>query len=82
LPEDTLEQAQKMRYLAAKLLLSPGQRVLDIGSGWGGLALDLARASDVDVTGVTLSIEQHAYAQQSNAGCSRYSAQTSKLGEA
>jgi len=44
-PGDTLETAQenKKRHLAAKLMLAPGQRVLDIGSGWGGLALYLAR---------------------------------------
>ena len=63
---DTLERAQeqKKRHIAAKLLLRSGQRVLDIGSGWGGLALDLAHVANVDVTGVTLSIEQHAYAQR------------------
>jgi len=63
--DDTLEQAQeqKKRHLAAKLLLEPGQRVLDIGSGWGGLALYLADVAGVDVTGVTLSVEQHSYAQ-------------------
>lgn len=63
---DTLERAQeqKKRHIAAKLLLRPGQRVLDIGSGWGGLALDLAHVANVDVTGMTLSIEQHAYAQR------------------
>lgn len=66
-PEDTLEaaQARKKRHLAAKLLLRPGHRVLDIGSGWGGLARYLARAADVDVTGVTLSTEQHKYSNQS-----------------
>ena len=65
-PADTLECAQvrKKTHIAAKLLLRPGQRVLDIGSGWGGLALDLARITDVDVTGLTLSTEQHAYAQR------------------
>jgi cyclopropane-fatty-acyl-phospholipid synthase len=65
-PDDTLERAQeqKKRHLAAKLLLRPGQRVLDIGSGWGGLAFYLAHVADVDVTGVTLSTEQHAYAQR------------------
>jgi cyclopropane-fatty-acyl-phospholipid synthase len=65
-PDDTLEQAQqqKMRHLAAKLLLCPGQRVLDIGSGWGGLALDLARVANVDVTGVTLSTEQQIFAER------------------
>ena len=65
-PNDTLEEAQanKRRHLAAKLLLAPGQRVLDIGSGWGGLALHLARECDVDVTGVTLSVEQLRVAQR------------------
>jgi cyclopropane-fatty-acyl-phospholipid synthase len=64
-PDDTLEQAQarKIRHLTAKLLPRPGQRVLDIGSGWGGLALNLARDEGVDVTGLTLSTEQRAYAQ-------------------
>ena len=65
-PSDTLEQAQqqKKRHLAAKLLLKPGQSVLDIGCGWGGLAFDFACVADVDVTGVTLSVEQQKYAQQ------------------
>ena len=61
-PDDTLEVAQqnKKRHIAAKLLLDrPGLRVLDIGSGWGGLALYLAEAFGADVTGVTLSGEQH-----------------------
>src|SRR6266849_2062440 len=59
--EEPLEQAQldKKRHIAAKLLLQPGQRVLDIGSGWGGLALYLAAESGADVTGLTLSEEQH-----------------------
>lgn len=59
---DDLADAQlaKKRHLAAKLNLKPGQRVLDIGSGWGGLGLYLAEHCDVDVTGVTLSDEQHA----------------------
>lgn len=65
-PDDTLEcaQEQKKRHLAAKLLLRPGQRVLDIGSGWGGLGFYLGQVADVDVTGLTLSTEQHAYAQR------------------
>ncbi len=59
-PGDDLEtaQANKQRHLAAKLLLRPGQRVLDIGSGWGGLALYLAKAGGGQVTGLTLSDEQ------------------------
>ncbi|MCY4551623.1 MAG: cyclopropane-fatty-acyl-phospholipid synthase [Defluviicoccus sp.] len=63
---NTLEEAQenKKRHLAAKLRLRPGLRVLDIGSGWGGLALYLAGLDDVDVTGVTLSQEQHGVAER------------------
>jgi len=52
-------QLDKKRHIAAKLLIRPGQRVLDIGSGWGGLALYLARECGADVTGLTLSVEQH-----------------------
>src|SRR5258707_1120380 len=65
-PDDDLETAQlnKKRHLAAKLSLKPGQRVLDIGSGWGGLALYLARNCDVEVTGLTLSQEQLKIANQ------------------
>src|SRR6202795_2847347 len=61
MPEDDLDAAQesKKRHIAAKLLLQPGQKVLDIGSGWGGLALYLAGESGADVTGLTLSEEQH-----------------------
>jgi len=59
--EETLEQAQvnKKHHLAQKLLLAPGMRVLDIGSGWGGLAIFLAQNFDVEVTGVTLSVDQY-----------------------
>ena len=62
--QETLEQAQrnKCRLIAAKLNLKPGLRVLDIGCGWGGLARYLAQIADVEVTGVTLSKEQHALA--------------------
>ena len=58
---DTLDQAQlqKKLHIAAKLLLKPGHKVLDIGCGWGGLALELAQMADVEVVGVTLSTEQH-----------------------
>ncbi|MGX2039181.1 class I SAM-dependent methyltransferase [Methylocaldum sp. MU1018] len=63
--EQTLEDAQlaKCRLIARKLRLQPGMRVLDIGSGWGGLAIYLARQFDVDVTGLTLSKEQLGVAQ-------------------
>ncbi|MCK9916348.1 cyclopropane-fatty-acyl-phospholipid synthase family protein [Microbacteriaceae bacterium K1510] len=63
-PDATLDDAQlaKKRHLAAKLLIDPGQRVLDIGCGWGGLGLYLAEMSGADVTGVTLSQEQHGIA--------------------
>ncbi len=59
-PANSLEQAQadKKAHIAAKLHLKPGQRVLDIGCGWGGMALYLNRVADVDVLGVTLSEEQ------------------------
>jgi len=59
-PGMSLDEAQiaKKRHIAAKLLLEPGQRVLDIGSGWGGLALTLAEEHGAEVLGVTLSSEQ------------------------
>jgi cyclopropane-fatty-acyl-phospholipid synthase len=59
-PDATLDDAQlaKKRHLAAKLLIQRGQRVLDIGSGWGGLGLYLAEMTGANVTGVTLSKEQ------------------------
>ena len=60
-PDATLAEAQqaKMRHIASKLLLQPGQRLLDIGCGWGGLGIYLAKTAGVQVTGVTLSKEQH-----------------------
>jgi cyclopropane-fatty-acyl-phospholipid synthase len=63
---DDLDTAQhnKKRHIAAKLLLEHGHKVLDIGSGWGGLALYLAAECGADVTGLTLSEEQHKVATQ------------------
>ncbi|MFT4099099.1 MAG: cyclopropane-fatty-acyl-phospholipid synthase family protein [Rhodoblastus sp.] len=63
-PGMSLDDAQlaKKRHIAAKLLIEHGQRVLDIGSGWGGMALYLARHCGADVTGITLSTEQLAMA--------------------
>src|SRR5437763_4347048 len=59
-PDATLDDAQlaKKRHLAAKLLIRRGDRVLDIGSGWGGLSLYLAEMTGANVTGATLSTEQ------------------------
>jgi len=59
-PHDDLDQAQqdKKRHIAAKLLLEPGCRVLDIGSGWGGLAMALAEAGAGEVLGISLADEQ------------------------
>jgi cyclopropane-fatty-acyl-phospholipid synthase len=63
--EQSLDDAQlaKKRHLAAKLLLAPDERVLDIGSGWGGLALYLAELCGARVTGITLSEQQLALAR-------------------
>jgi cyclopropane-fatty-acyl-phospholipid synthase len=62
----TLEAAQaaKRERIARKLLLRPGDRVLDIGCGWGGLALDLAGREHVSVLGVTLAGEQRTVAAE------------------
>jgi cyclopropane-fatty-acyl-phospholipid synthase len=64
-PDMTLEEAQlaKKRHIAAKLLLEPGATVLDIGCGWGGLAMTLAEETGATVDGVTLSAEQLALAE-------------------
>jgi cyclopropane-fatty-acyl-phospholipid synthase len=61
---ETLEEAQlaKMRLIAKKLRLAAGQRVLDIGCGWGGFSLYIARATGAKVLGITLSGEQERYA--------------------
>ncbi len=60
-PDMTLEEAQaaKKAHIAGKLLIEPGMRVLDIGCGWGGMGLTLARDHGARVLGVTLSEEQH-----------------------
>ncbi len=62
----TLGEAQtaKLAHIAAKLNIKPGQKVLDIGCGWGGMAIFLARNYDVEVVGITLSEEQIALAKE------------------
>jgi cyclopropane-fatty-acyl-phospholipid synthase len=65
-PANSLEQAQddKKAHIAAKLALAPGMKVLDIGCGWGGMALYLHRKTGAEVLGVTLSEEQLKVAQR------------------
>ncbi len=62
----TLAQAQeaKLDHICKKLMLQPGERLLDVGSGWGGLLLWAAEHYGVDATGITLSKNQHAHVQQ------------------
>ncbi|NNF70930.1 MAG: class I SAM-dependent methyltransferase [Rhodobacteraceae bacterium] len=73
-PGATLDEAQaaKKAHIAGKLMIEPGMRVLDIGCGWGGMALTLARDYGARVIGVTLSEEQHkiATARAAEAGLS------------
>ncbi|MFJ8465699.1 class I SAM-dependent methyltransferase [Streptomyces swartbergensis] len=65
-PDSTLEQAQhdKLELVCRKLGLRPGQRMLDVGCGWGSMAVHAAREHGVSVVGVTLSQEQAAYARK------------------
>jgi cyclopropane-fatty-acyl-phospholipid synthase len=65
-PDMTLDEAQaaKKAHIAAKLALAPGQRILDIGCGWGGMAITLAKLEQVEVLGITLSTEQLELARQ------------------
>jgi cyclopropane-fatty-acyl-phospholipid synthase len=65
-PRGTLEQAQhdKLELVARKLALEPGRRLLDVGCGWGSMAVHAAREHGVGVVGVTLSQEQAAYARK------------------
>jgi cyclopropane-fatty-acyl-phospholipid synthase len=68
--DETLDQAQhkKMAHIVSKLNLKPKQNVLDIGSGWGALANFIAANYDVDVKGVTLSLNQYSYAKERTSG--------------
>lgn len=69
-PDATLEDAQrdKLQLICQKLDLTPGQRLLDVGCGWGSLAIQAAREHGVSVVGITLSHEQAAYARKRVAG--------------
>ncbi|NQE62063.1 cyclopropane-fatty-acyl-phospholipid synthase family protein [Caulobacter sp. RHG1] len=71
-PDMTLEEAQeaKKALIGRKLLIQPGMKTLDIGSGWGGLSMTLAKDFGAQMTGVTLSTEQLALAKEraANAG--------------
>ena len=71
---DTLETAQnnKINHIIKKLNLKPNQKVLDIGSGWGYLAIEIAKQSKCEVTGITLSENQYRYA---NAKAKEYNLQ-------
>ncbi len=64
--KDSLAQAQQQKkdHILSKLRLEKGQKVLDIGCGWGGLAIEIAKKYDVHVTGVTLSQEQYSLARK------------------
>jgi cyclopropane-fatty-acyl-phospholipid synthase len=64
--DDSLEQAQeaKLDHICRKLRLAPGERLLDIGCGWGGLVLHAARKYGVQAVGITLSDNQHALASE------------------
>ncbi|WP_415320675.1 cyclopropane-fatty-acyl-phospholipid synthase family protein [Candidatus Pelagibacter sp. Uisw_092] len=60
---DTLEEAQnnKIQHIIKKLNIQPNQKILDIGCGWGSLAIDIAKSTNCEVTGITLSKNQYAY---------------------
>ena len=62
-PNDTLEEAQqnKINHIIKKLDLHPGLRILDVGCGWGGMCFEIARQSECEVTGITLSKNQYEY---------------------
>ena len=65
-PEESLEDAQqnKINHIIKKLDLHPGQKILDIGCGWGGMAFEIARQSQCEVTGISLSGNQINYCKK------------------
>ena len=65
-PNETLEEAQqnKINHIIKKLNLRPGQKILDIGCGWGSMCFEIARQSECEVTGVTLSKNQYEFCKK------------------
>ena len=65
-PDETLEQAQqnKLNHIISKLYIKPGQKVLDIGCGWGGMSFEIARQKGWEVIGISLSKNQINYCQK------------------
>jgi len=65
-PEESLEDAQqnKINHIIKKLDLRPGQKILDVGCGWGGMAFEIARQSQCEVTGISLSNNQINYCKK------------------
>lgn len=65
-PNDDIDKAQrqKLDYIAKKLFLKPGERILDIGCGWGGFVIYAAENYNVDALGITLSENQYMYAKE------------------
>ena len=68
---DTLEKAQdnKIKHIIKKLNIKPNQKVLDIGCGWGALAIDIAKSANCEVTGITLSKKQFDYCEKKVREC-------------
>ena len=64
--KDSLEEAQnnKIQHIVKKLNIKPNQKILDIGCGWGSLAIEIAKTANCEVTGITLSENQYNYANQ------------------
>jgi cyclopropane-fatty-acyl-phospholipid synthase len=82
-PEESLEQAQLAKYerICRKLLLEPGDHLLEIGTGWGGLALYAAQLYGCRVTTTTISREQHDYARELFRGAGAAGTRIELLGE-
>ena len=66
MPNETLEDAQqnKLNHIISKLNIKPGQKVLDIGCGWGGMSFEIARQKGCEVVGISLSKNQIKYCKK------------------